>query len=81
MPAPQDRTPDVLPFLDRKLNDLMQALFRNREILTQLQQGASTTPAAGSMLMRIGEAIVIVREQERTVADIQRYLNSLRQHR
>lgn len=63
-------------FLDGKLDELMHNLFRVRQALTQLQQRASETRAAASALAQIGEALAIVREQERTLMEIQKYLST-----
>jgi hypothetical protein len=58
-------------FLDTKLADLMLALARQRGILNEMQREAAALASPASFLVRVGEAMVTVRSQERMVFEIQ----------
>ena len=66
---------DLLRFLDLKLNDLMFSLHRNRQALMAIQQRVTVNPAYVGPL---GEAVTSLHEAERTLADMQQRLASLR---
>jgi hypothetical protein len=73
--TPSSALGDPLVFLNAKLNDLMFSLYRSRQALTAMQQQAQTDVV---MLGQVGEAIAALREQERTLAEIQQRLDSVR---
>jgi len=64
-----------LAFLDSKLNDLMFSLCRTRQTLIAMKEGALSD---AGMHGCVEEALASFREQERTVADIQRRIASVR---
>lgn len=66
---------DLLAFLDSKLNDLMFSMYRTRQTLIAMQEGALSD---ATMYGRVGEALASLREQERTLADIQQRINTVR---
>jgi hypothetical protein len=67
--ASERATRDLLVFLDLKLNDLMLSLHRTQQTLIAIQDGGLSDAA---MHGRLGEALASLREQERTLADVQR---------
>ncbi len=65
---------DLLAFLDSKLNDLMLSMYRTKQMLIAMKKGALSNAA---MHGRVGEVLASLREQERTLADIQRRIASV----
>jgi hypothetical protein len=68
---------ELLEFLDAKLTDLMLGLYRNREALALLEDRAETD---ATLIATVGMAAAAVRQQQRTLAEIQQRLASLRRH-
>ena len=69
-----DSTRDLLAFLDLKLNDLMFSLYGTRQTLIAIHGRAHSDEVLGS----VGEALASLREQERTLADIQQHIGAVR---
>ena len=65
------RTQDLLVFLDRRLNDLMCSLHKNRQALMAIQTRMAINPAYVGPL---GEALTALHDAERTLADVQQRL-------
>jgi hypothetical protein len=63
-----------LAFLDSKLNNLMFSLYRTRQAVIVMKEGALSAQMHG----HVAEALASLREQERTLADIQQRITSVR---
>ena len=66
------RSRDLHAFLDAKLNDLAVSLSRQRLAMTWLQDRATDD---ASLLGIVGTAFAAIRQQERSLAEIQQRLN------
>jgi hypothetical protein len=68
----------LIAYLDVTLNDMMRSLYRQRQALMVMQQYATMNP---TNVAAIGEALTSLHEAERTLAEIQRHIESVRGRR
>ncbi len=66
---------ELVPFLTTKLNELMFDLYLTRELLLDIEQSAETT--GGWPRDRVIEALAALRQQEKTLTEIQARLNAV----
>jgi len=66
------RSRDLHAFLDARLNDLLASLSRHRQAMAWLQDRATDD---ASLLGVVGTAIAAIRQQERSLAEIQQRLD------
>ena len=71
-----DALPNLLAFLDSKVDHLWFRLSRMRHVLTEVQQRIGKDVA---LLGRIGEAVTLLRDSERLVAGVERQITVVRQ--
>ena len=64
-----------LAFLDLKLNELMWSLHRNRQALMGIQHRVTVNP---TFVGPLGDALTSLHEAERTLAEVQQRVASLR---
>jgi hypothetical protein len=68
-------SPELLTFLDAKLNDILHSVYRNQEALSTLRERAEDD---ASLLAPVGTALAAVRDQERTLTDVRQRLDGIR---
>jgi hypothetical protein len=64
---------ELVPFLTTKLNELMFDLYLTRELLLDIEQSARTGVCPRD---RVVEALAALRQQEKTLTEIQARLNA-----